>query len=168
MVLELWLWESSTLPDFFQGLVSDHKPFFLLNPSPIGRIRPFRHMTIIDQWPDLRRIADEEVTRLVRELPKTIRPLVEAIPIVLEKKPGRKLVSDGVDPDVMGLFVGPDYSQEGQDPIPPSIFLFLDNIRDEAEGVPAQFRQEVRKTILHEIGHYLGLNEDDLFKRDLD
>ncbi len=125
-------------------------------------------MTRIHQWPDLRRIAGEEAHRLVRELPKSIRPLVEALPIVYEKIPGKDLVDDGVEPDVMGLFVGPDFSQEGQDPIPPSIFLFLDNIRDEAEGVPAQFRQEVRKTILHEIGHYLGLNEDDLFKRDLD
>ena len=168
MVLELWLWESSTLPDFFQGLVSDHKPFFLLNPSPIGRIRPFRHMTIIDQWPDLRRIADEEVTRLVRELPKTIRPLVEAIPIVLEKKPGRKLVSDGVDPDVMGLFVGADFACESQDYFPPAILLYLENIRDEADGTPARYREEIRKTLLHEIGHYLGLNEGELWERELD
>ena len=125
-------------------------------------------MTSIHQWPELRRIAGEEVNRLVRELPKSIRPLVEALPILFENCPAQDLVDDGVEPDVMGLFVGSDYAQEGQDPIPPAVILYLENIRDEAEGIPLRFRQEVRKTILHEIGHYLGLNEDDLFKRDLD
>jgi predicted Zn-dependent protease with MMP-like domain len=125
-------------------------------------------MTNVNHWPDLHRIASEEASRLVRELPKSIRPLVESLPIVFEKIPGAKLIGEGVEPDVMGLFVGPDYAQEGQDPIPPEIILFLENIRDEADGIPARYREEVRKTLLHEIGHYLGLNETELWERELE
>lgn len=125
-------------------------------------------MTSVSHWPDLRRIAGEEALRLVRELPKGIRPLVEALPILFERTPGQPLIDDGVEPDVMGLFVGPDVASEGQDPIPPEIILFLENIRDEADGNPARFREEVRKTILHEIGHYLGLNESELWERELE
>jgi predicted Zn-dependent protease with MMP-like domain len=125
-------------------------------------------MTTVSHWPDLRRIASEEATRLVRELPKAIRPLVEALPILFEPRPGKVLVDDGVEPDVMGLFIGPAFAGEDQDPIPAEIILFLDNIRDEAEGDPIRYRQEIRTTLLHEIGHYLGLNEAELWERELE
>jgi predicted Zn-dependent protease with MMP-like domain len=125
-------------------------------------------MSDVRQWPDLRRIAGEEATRLVRELPKAIRPLVEALPILFEPRPSQALVEDGVEPDVMGLFVGPAFAGEDQDPIPAEIILFLENIRDEAEGDPIRYRQELRTTLLHEIGHYLGLNEAELWERELE
>ena len=125
-------------------------------------------MTTVSHWPDLRRIAGEEAARLVRELPKAIRPLVEALPILFETLPGHALVDDGVEPDVMGLFIGPAFAGEDQDPLPAEIILFLENIRDEAEGDPIRYRQEIRTTLLHEIGHYLGLNETQLWERELE
>jgi predicted Zn-dependent protease with MMP-like domain len=47
------------------------------------------------------------------------------------------------------------------------ITLFLDNIWDEAQADVQTFRDEVRATVLHELGHFLGLTEDELFDRDL-
>lgn len=93
---------------------------------------------------------------------------MEGIPIVFQKVPGRQLVSEGLDPDLMGLFVGDDYAAEGADPIPPEILLFLVNILDEAEGDMERYREEVRTTLLHELGHYLGLDEEALFDRGLE
>jgi predicted Zn-dependent protease with MMP-like domain len=58
--------------------------------------------------------------------------------------------------------------REGADPLPPEILIFLVNIMDEAEGDWDRFRQEVRTTLLHEIGHYLGLDEEGLFERELE
>jgi predicted Zn-dependent protease with MMP-like domain len=43
----------------------------------------------------------------------------------------------------------------------------VENLRDEAEDDPTRFRQEVRTTLLHEIGHFLGLDEDGLSDRGL-
>ena len=120
------------------------------------------------QWQELQRAAQEETDRLLCELPCPIRTQLENIPIVFEKIPGRDLVADGLDPDLMGLFVGDDYACEGADPIPPEILLFLGNILDEAEGEMDRFRQEVRTTLLHELGHYLGLDEEGLFDRGLE
>jgi predicted Zn-dependent protease with MMP-like domain len=51
--------------------------------------------------------------------------------------------------------------------MPSAIRLYIENLRDEAEDDPERFRREVRKTLLHELGHYLGLEEDDLEKRGL-
>ena len=53
-------------------------------------------------------------------------------------------------------------------PLPPQIVLFLENILDYAEGDPAAFRDEVRLTYLHELGHYLGWDENEIAQRGLD
>ena len=52
-------------------------------------------------------------------------------------------------------------------PLPAQIILFLENIRDAAEGDDAVYQEEIRATLLHELGHYLGLDEADLDERGL-
>ncbi len=69
------------------------------------------------------------------------------------------LQADGIEPDTLGLFTGPEFADEGNVPLPPQIILFLENLWDFAEGDEAIFREEVRTTFLHELGHYLGLDE---------
>lgn len=118
-------------------------------------------------WSMLRSVANEETTLLLARLPPPIRSKILNIPILFESSPAPELVADGVDPDVMGLFVGDDFPHEGQDPVATEIFLFLQNIWEEAGLDLATYREEVRKTLLHEWGHYLGLNEDELNDRDL-
>jgi predicted Zn-dependent protease with MMP-like domain len=52
--------------------------------------------------------------------------------------------------------------------MPAEIVLYLENIWDMAAGDLACFNDEVKITYLHELGHYLGWDEDDLAARDLD
>jgi hypothetical protein len=52
--------------------------------------------------------------------------------------------------------------------LPPQILLFLDNIWDLAEADESNYRDEVRLTYLHELGHYLGWNEEEIAQRGLD
>ena len=52
--------------------------------------------------------------------------------------------------------------------MPAQIILFLGNLWEFAGQEEAAFRQEVRTTLLHELGHYLGLDEDDLMERGLE
>ena len=79
-------------------------------------------------------------------------------------------MKDGLEPDILGLFVGTPFPAEtlDTDPIPAQIILFLENIWEFVDGDTPLFREEVRRTYLHELGHYLGLDEDDLVERDLD
>lgn len=116
----------------------------------------------------LRLVAEEETRRLYGELPRRIREKIESIPVVFEPRPSRALVADGLDPDLLGLFVGNAYPEPDSDPIPPEIMLFLGNLWEEADGDESEFRRQVRITLLHEIGHFLGLDEDDLLARDLE
>jgi predicted Zn-dependent protease with MMP-like domain len=97
-----------------------------------------------------------------------LRERAEALPVTCEQYPSAALQADGIEPDTLGLFVGPDYADEPNLALPPQIILFLANIWDLVEGDEEDYREEVRTTYLHELGHYLGLNEDDLFDRGLE
>lgn len=116
----------------------------------------------------LQKAAGEEVLALVRALPGELRGRVQAIPVQCLPRPTREQVRAGVDPDLMGLFEGRAIADDATDPLPPTVFLFLENIYEEAGHDPEIYREEVRRTLLHEIGHYLGLDEDGLLSRDMD
>jgi predicted Zn-dependent protease with MMP-like domain len=115
-------------------------------------------------------LAEKIVAATQARLPPELRALARAVPVCCEPVPDAALLADGIEPDLLGLFVGTAYidARSGAQGFPPQIFLFLDNLRDYADGDPAAFREEVRLTYLHELGHYLGWNEDDLAARGLD
>jgi predicted Zn-dependent protease with MMP-like domain len=53
-------------------------------------------------------------------------------------------------------------------PMPAQVVLFLENVLEFAEGDEKTFCEEVRTTFLHELGHYFGLDENDLAGRGLE
>ena len=119
----------------------------------------------------LERIAKTEVEALRLKLPREMARQAADVPVVMLPRPTKAMVrDDGVDPDLLGLFVGPNCAEgvESGDPLPPEILLFLENLWDYADGDEELFREEVRVTYYHELGHYLGLEEDDLEDRGLE
>jgi predicted Zn-dependent protease with MMP-like domain len=76
--------------------------------------------------------------------------------------------ADGIEPDTLGLFTGPEWAEAGDVPLPPQIILYLENLREMAETDVQRFRDEIRTTFLHELGHFLGLDEGDLTDRGLE
>ncbi len=121
-------------------------------------------------WRRLVRVADEEVRRSLVGLSLKLRLEGEKIPCLYEPHPGPDLVAEGVERDILGLFVGEAYPDLGCDmlPLPAQIILYLENIWDYAGHNLREYRKEVGNTYLHEFGHYLGLSEEDLFERGLD
>jgi predicted Zn-dependent protease with MMP-like domain len=68
---------------------------------------------------------------------------------------------DALEADLLGLFEGcsrVDPPPETPDQFP-RIRLFIDNLWDYAQGDARLFKEEVRVTFLHELGHYLGFDE---------
>ena len=118
----------------------------------------------------LQALASNEVESILAALPAPLRARAKAVPVVFDARPNRAQCEDGIAPDVLGLFIGPDFAEEEATslPLPPQIILFLENILAQAEADEEAFREEVHITYLHELGHYLGLNEDELFDRGLE
>jgi predicted Zn-dependent protease with MMP-like domain len=113
--------------------------------------------------------AEKVVAHAQNALPPEIRALAKQVPVSYRDWPDDEILDDEVEADILGLFVGNHHGIDGgaDNAVPPQIFLFLENIYDEAEGEPQQFDQEVRITYLHELGHYLGWGEDEVEARGL-
>jgi predicted Zn-dependent protease with MMP-like domain len=113
-------------------------------------------------------VASDEVERTLLALPGPLRERARQLPVTLERVPNAGLQADGIEPDTLGLFTGAEFAEEGHVPMPSQIILFLENLWDLAGGDKQVFREEVRTTYLHELGHYLGLDEGELTERGLE
>lgn len=77
---------------------------------------------------------------------------------------------DGADDDLLGLFSGASRLE----PVPagpedaPRVTLFLDNLWEFSGEDEEAFRSECVTTYLHELGHYLGWDEDEVAARGLE
>jgi predicted Zn-dependent protease with MMP-like domain len=122
------------------------------------------------KFSQLTKIAADVVGAAQRQLPATIRPLARDVPVHYERVPDADLAAAGFEPDILGLFTGNPYGTEisHDQPAPPQILLYLENLWDFAEEDVEIFREEVRLTYLHELGHYLGWDEDQITARGLD
>jgi len=113
-------------------------------------------------------IASEEVEATLKGLPKPLRERAGMLVVTTERRPNAGLQADGIEEDTLGLFCGPEFVEEEHVPMPPQIILFVENIWDMVEGDEKGFREEIRTTFLHELGHYFGLDEDGLIERGLE
>lgn len=106
----------------------------------------------------------------VAGLPPAFRQRLEGVPILVAARPDEELVREGFDPRALGLFEGPtDVEHQNNDAsgMPTRIVLFSANLL--AESVDEeQLKSEVATTVLHELGHYFGLEEDDMERLGLD
>lgn len=118
------------------------------------------------RWLDL---ADAEADALIKALPAPLRERLSGVSITFPARPSAAdIIEDGDDENLLGLFIGPAVCEETMDgELSPEIRLFIGNILDEVDGDETAFLREVRTTLLHEIGHYLGLDEDALELRGL-
>ena len=122
------------------------------------------------RWTRLCAVADEELRTLFGALPEDMKRHLDDVALEYLPVPPPELVAEGeVEADTLGLFTGPAlWEPSDADWISPTISLYIENLDDFCEGDERAFRREVRTTWLHEFGHYLGLEEDDLAARGLE
>ncbi len=118
----------------------------------------------------LTQIAADTVGAAQRQLPPNLRALARGVAVHYERAPAPDVLAEGFEPDILGLFTGTPYGAELADtsPAPPQILLYLESLWDFAEEEVDVFREEVRLTYLHELGHFLGWDEDEVAARGLD
>ena len=115
-------------------------------------------------------LAHQVVGSAQSRLPPAVNAAAAAVPVCYEAHPNDALVADGLEPDILGLFVGHEHLGDlgEHEALPPQILLFVENIWDLAEGNESVYRDEVRLTYLHELGHFLGWDEDEIARRGLE
>ncbi len=115
-------------------------------------------------------LAADTVGAAQRRLPPELRTLARGVAVHYDRVAGPELIAEGFPPDILGLFNGTPYGAElsHETTTPPQIILFVASLWDFAGGDADAFREEVRITYLHELGHFLGWDEDDVAARGLD
>ncbi len=109
------------------------------------------------------------VEQALAELPEQFAEFLEEVPVQIETRPSKRLLrSMGMDDDelLLGLYQGANLENrveaEGRgSPMPNHILIFQEDIELVSDS-EADLVREVRTTVLHEIGHHFGLDEDDL------
>jgi predicted Zn-dependent protease with MMP-like domain len=114
--------------------------------------------------PEDQRFIAQVAEDVLAAIPEEFRARLNNVPVVLEARPSGALVRDGFDPRALGLFEGADdlgqRSAATQDS-PTRIVLFFANLLASFPDEDA-LREEIEVTILHEIGHFFGLDEQDM------
>jgi predicted Zn-dependent protease with MMP-like domain len=116
-----------------------------------------------------RRKFEALVERALRRLPRRFRSRVANVVVIVEDWPDEQTLTDlGVEPPdtLFGLYRGVDLTRrEGYgNVLPDTITIYQGPIEEEAEGRPAEMAQIVRDTVMHEFGHYFGLDDEELHR----
>ncbi len=109
------------------------------------------------------------VQRALNRLPREFQEHLENVSVVITEVPDRELLeSMGFDPDdpedtLFGLYEGVPLIERRHDDVllPDQITIFRRPLLEWAES-EEEIVEEVRVTVLHEIGHFFGLDEDRL------
>lgn len=124
-------------------------------------------------------LSDETVEQIVSECLELLHPALREylanVPVILEEVPSEELLEQYDPPaspsGLLGYFSGHSLMERSlHDPwsiLPGAIVLFRRNLERFANN-REQLLEELRVTLFHEVGHFLGLDESDLEERGLD
>jgi predicted Zn-dependent protease with MMP-like domain len=108
------------------------------------------------------------VARVIDKLPKEFREQLRNVEIVVETRPSNELLrAEGLDPredTLYGIYQGvplPDRSALDPPLLPDKITIFAEPLLEDFPD-PDELREEIRLTVLHEIAHYFGMEEEDI------
>jgi predicted Zn-dependent protease with MMP-like domain len=110
------------------------------------------------RWELLKARAGSVIEKTIGELPREILAEAQKVPVLFEQRCVE-------DPDILGTYGHFTLNEIGEANGP--IILYLATIDDFCAEEGDDFAAEVRLTYLHELGHHLGWDEDDLEARGL-
>lgn len=116
---------------------------------------------------------DEQVDKVLATLPPQIHELLERVPMHVEDYPSEDVMDNRrvrYRDDLCGLYTGiplTERSIQHSGTLPDVITIYREGILRAAADRKGRvsndrLREEIRITILHELGHHHGLTEDDL------
>jgi len=127
------------------------------------------HRLAPEDFPLPTRLSAEDfkvmLDKVLASLPRVIRDAVLEVPVLVEPKPAREVAEHepAINPEVLGLFVGTPVGQKlrGGSGYGNVVLLFQKNL-ERAGRSRQEVSKEMKITLLHEYGHYLGFDEEEL------
>ena len=116
------------------------------------------------------KLFDEVIRQVLDELSPDLKEALASVQIVVQAKPSPAQLRENrlkPDDDLLGLFEGYSLKDRpvGEDRyFPDRIILFEDSIKSCCTD-RNELEQEIRKTLVHELGHFFGFDEKELKRR---
>ncbi len=122
-----------------------------------------------DHYPLPVEVGDDEFRAAAKDaldnLPRSIREYVENVPLLVEDLPSDDLLQgEYLSPQILGVFVGvprTEASVTAQSDDMDRVILFKKNLEKVCSD-RSELIAQIQITVRHEVGHYLGLDEDDM------
>ncbi len=108
------------------------------------------------------------VQAAVDSLPEEFESRLWNLEVAVEPEPSRQELQElGLWPDgtLLGLYTGVPLTERGSSPsgnVPDVITIYQGPIERECDYDPERIREQVRETVLHEVAHYFGIDDDRL------
>ncbi len=128
-------------------------------------LRPHRRVPAPDRR--IHRGFEGLVEQALASIPEPFASALDEVAIVIEDEPTRRqLLENDLDPDadtLYGLYEGVPRNAWGADwaPVPNKISLFRIPLEEDFPD-PLDLAEEVRITVVHELAHHLGIDDDRL------
>ena len=112
---------------------------------------------------------DRLVKRAIQKIPDEFRQHLENILITVQKRPSREILEEmGLPPDedLLGIFQGTSQTERSitEPPLyPDTILLFQEPLQECCETLE-ELEEEIEITIVHEIAHAMGIDEERLIE----
>jgi predicted Zn-dependent protease with MMP-like domain len=99
------------------------------------------------------------VDAALEDLPKWVLEQVDNLHVVVEDRPSRD--QDPRDEGILGIYEGVSLLERGDwysGALPDRIVVFMGPHLDLGLS-PSELREEIRRTVLHEVAHHLGIDD---------
>lgn len=109
---------------------------------------------------------EEIVRQTLDDLPEDFKPLLENVVVLVEEEPDLADL-DGVelqpDEELLGLYHGVSLLDRGASHtgLPDRVLIYRGPILRTCDTI-AEIRQQIRETVIHEVGHHIGLDDDEM------
>ncbi len=110
------------------------------------------------------RTFDRILHEVIDELPSPFRELLDVVPVVVDPEPAEDMLEEFPDDELTGLYVGPPMHLWNASDAPPEtavIYIFQHPLERTCDS-RAELAEQIRITLLHELGHCVGFDDDGL------
>jgi len=112
----------------------------------------------------------ELVAEAIDSIPHRFASEIKNVAIVIEDRPSPEILEEmemGPDDVLLGLYQGvplPERQWAHGNTLPDRITLYQKSIEEDCEGDEDEIVVAIGETLIHELGHYFGLSEDEIME----